>query len=430
MEDLITPPLMRKKKFLQILQNILSVDDTTFQQLLQKHPNELEDIRAIFTKASAEYNRWNTKLCFELPNELLEDYRASDDSSLILGNYYNKNKFQVRNRINLRIRIQDDLYKILSKKEKEKYGYFLKTNKNSEGVLFNTPDIGLIHFLDHIENSFNRFYLRTEKEIFEMDNNLLQLQWYQIIKLSEYSYKTVHNNILEKITNSHEQNSLAAKLLINSAINRSILEIDELSQLHCDAWEFMIRLINKIDGRIFDISNEDIMLSEIKNILLDEKLLNNEQEINKKQLIKITEKCLLDLCELHSKSMPESYEARKKNHLSLDSKFLMALTISILKYKKYKINLKGLGINHTKDYEILNKNTKIEDKFHFQIQVLINRIYNCLFYSKQYKKISIKEFARYNLAIIEKRNFLRKIFVEMKKVNLEQFSQLHKQQSK
>lgn len=415
------PPLMRKSTFLKIIQNILSFDDASMEKLSQEYADELKNIHKIFTEASSEYNRWNKKLCFELPHDLLNNYMVSDDSSLFLANYYKKNNLMLKKRINLRIKIQEDIYKVIPIIEKKKYGYLLKVDKNNEEE--NTPDIYLTRFFNYIENSFNRFYLNTERELYD-DYNLSKLEYHQIIKLSEYSYFTIKNNLSIKLINSNYKDSLSAKILINSSLNRCILEIDELAHLQCDSYEFLFKILSNIERQEFNINNENDILYEIRNILITLKLLKTSDEINKKKLLKKIDKCLDELCKLHSNSIPESYEDRKKIHFTLEGKFLMGLTISLLTYKNYKIDLKSAGINHTKDYEIFNKNTKLGEKFHFPIQILINRIYHSLYYSEQYKKISVEEFSKYNLAIIEKRNFLRKLMIDMKRLNLHQFSQL------
>ncbi|MDI9721252.1 hypothetical protein QM294_10660 [Acinetobacter junii] len=415
------PPLMRNRKFLKIIQNILSVGDELMDSLSKEYADELVIIRKIFTEASFQYNRWHTKLCFELPVDLLNNYMASDDSSLVLANYYRKNSLNVMNRIKLRMKIQEDLYDVMPVSEKKKYGYLLKINKNNSEQ--NTPDIYLLNFFNHIESSFNRFYLNTEKELYE-DYGLLKMEFHQIIKLSKYSYETVRENISRKVVDSHYKGSLASKILVNSALNRCILEIDELAHLHCDAYEFLFPILSMIKDYNYTIEKEDDIFDHIYIILCKIGILGEENQIDSIKLMKRTTKCLDDLCQLHSNTIPSSYKDRKKMHFTLEGKFLMALTISLLNYKKYRIDLKAVSINHTKSYEIFNKNTKMEGAFHFPIQVLINRIYHLLFYSGQYENISIQEFARYNLAIMEKRNFLRKLMIEMKELNLEQFSNL------
>lgn len=417
----VYPPLMRNGKFLKIIQNILSVDDESMKKLSKEYADELLAIRRIFTEASSQYNRWHTKLCFELPVDLLDNYLASDDSSLILANYYGENSLNVRNRINLRMKIQEDLYEVMPTIEKKKYGYLLKINKSN--IEQNTPDIYLLNFFNHVENSFNKFYLTTEKELYE-DYGLLKMEFYQIIKLSKYSYETIRSNISRKVIGLNYKGSLVSKILVNSALNRAILEIDELAHLHCDAYEFLFPILSKIKDYNFNIEKEDDILDHIHIILSKVNILEEKNHLNIVKLMKRTNKCLDDLCRLHSNTIPGSYEERKKMNFTLEGKFLMALTISFLEYKKYRIDLKAVGINHTKSYEVFNKNTKMERKFHFPIQVLINRIYHLFFYSGQYENISIQEFARYNLAIMEKRNFLRKLMIEMKELNLEQFSNI------
>ncbi|AYO53396.1 hypothetical protein [Acinetobacter wuhouensis] len=237
--------------------------------------------------------------------------------------------------------------------------------------------------------------------------------------------KLLRKSILE-IKQSIHKTSLLSKILINSAINRCILEIDELANLQCDSYELMFDILLSLEKTVTKINIESDIFSEIKNILLKNNLIKEDSNLDIKKLELLTEKCLLDLCALHSKSNPESYEDRKKIHLTPHGKFLMALTISILKCKNFKINLKAFDINHTKDYEIINKNTKTKDKFHLPIQILINRIYNCLFYSDQHIKFSTKEFSRYNYAMIEKRKYIRKLFIAMKKLSLDDFSKLLK----
>ncbi|WP_156188704.1 hypothetical protein [Acinetobacter indicus] len=415
----LAQPLMRNSKFLKIIQDILSLDDESMKVFSKEYSDELSNLRNIFTEASSQYNRWHEKLCFKLPVNLLDDYMASDDSTLILANYYKKNKYSVQNRINLRIKVQEDIYKTIPIIEKKKYGYLLEVNKNND--ICNTPDIYLMDFFNHIETSFNKIYHNIEGELYE-NYGVVKLEFDQIIKLSEYTYETIKNNISTKLIKSQYKESLASKVLINSTINRCILEIDELAHLHCDAYEFVFDILSKIENYEFNINNEDDIFLEIQNILYKVDILEKSSELISTGLMIKINKCLNDLCELSSKDNPELYKDRKKINFTLEGKFLMGLTISLLEYKNYKINLKASGINHTKYYEIFNKNTKIEEKFHFSIQVLINRIYYLLYYSEQYKKISIKEFAKYNIAIIEKRNFLRKLMIEMKKNNLEQFS--------
>ncbi|AYO53397.1 hypothetical protein [Acinetobacter wuhouensis] len=128
-EKLIPSTLMRREIFFKIVQNILSIDETSMQKIILDYPEELKTIREIFSNASKEYNRWNKKLCFELPNYLLGDYIASDESSLIFSTYYNKLNEKIKNRINLRIKIQDDLYNKIPNSEKKNMGIFLELIK-------------------------------------------------------------------------------------------------------------------------------------------------------------------------------------------------------------------------------------------------------------------------------------------------------------
>src|SRR5690606_7368857 len=268
--------ILDSDRVIGIVADILSVSPQKAKAEYDPKRTEFGDVENVFCNLSGtkykqedskkvqalQWPRWVAAL---LPEKNLEADEINPYSTL----KFSKNDYLAESRVydqaDLRYQFVKGLYEITPADERESYRTFLEP-KDIDGLL--NKDAGITETINKIEGLFITRYAKVEELLLNNPSYVDQgkpLSPWRVIDLSV----TVAEEILwqfEEILKQHpcdKKDSLAARLILNSAVNCAILGLDELKRQHQEALQAMESVVSLLrdvlpPGSIYGCSIDNI----------------------------------------------------------------------------------------------------------------------------------------------------------------------------
>lgn len=386
------------------------------------------------------YPRWLTQLLIEVPYEDLV-IKSPDQWKISKAANFNAcipvkempdliDLQQKRRQI-----LAEELYNCLPEREKEDFGDLLihkdldlknKTHIDTEKLrdMYLKHDIRCAELIYSLEYLFDQVYLTAEERI--LRTNII----YDKASLTGEVYQKFIYYITSKVAETPDSNdSLFAKLLLNMAINRAILEIDCQQHFANIAKKSSVKLIRFLQKQIDVLpivnSQEEIIphLERIFNV--DHPDIKRKINTNQKKdaIMERTTNTLRCYQIDNSGGRKEFIQA----HGHIQNQFLMALCVAWSYVTKAEIILHQEGIKHKK-VQVINGHIKDETSrksLPMEIRRYHYNHYGLFFYSGQWQNLSESELENYALNQSAYRAYKRRISTHiLKNMTLSKIRQL------
>lgn len=399
--------------------SILSLQPTQVNDMLPVQSESFQEVKKVLNDLLNEgfSDKWRRTLSFELKADCLdqpslENASAQFDNSLNPNNFSDIARSNYKKRLNILKKIEENIHK------KEK---LLKIIEDE--TIAPTFENGVYKLTLQIENQFNFLYHQYESD--EMDymesqnpdaeNLILDLN--QIMQVVDRAYTALFNYI-EKNKVINNEDSIWEKLMINSSINRSIIEFDELYRIGCEVNSLIEEMFNDINFDLNFSLPEDVFVGKIFN-----NLLMGENYSKEKIRCQVE-----DFLEAYFKFQRQTKIGPdfEKIHGSLENKNLVNLIFIWLAYSGVKINNRILGDTNSTRKIVTSRQQSLKEVRSTNIYYIIRRLYDTLFYSTQLKQELFKKnnIFEYQEVIAYKRAKIRQILVSMKFLNLDTLNRL------
>lgn len=419
------------RRVVKLLELILTISHQHAMELTSSYKKEFGELQEICTMMSREYVQWSRNLSLELPIEYYQGFEPSPDSTLKACAPTKGSPIDQQVQARLRAMFIDELYKLLPADEKQTYSDLLLLRHFDNGL---PDDAGAMYSLQLIEDNYFRLYSDLEEmkiacDIYADDRPLPPET------LSDLSVLTAEKmgEFIKAIKREHPctpSDSLAARLILNSSVNRATLELDELTRLHQNAYAEMKNVVYLLAGAIpdgpIDVKNDDEIYRLIQKIfdLEAEELEAPEKwraltDETKPLILNMSDYLLEQYCINRSQGRIDDFRVI---HLNPYNKLLMAACLGWAYCTQTVHDLRIPGMKHRK-VKILHSRSKAEDKT-IPPSLLVNmfRQYSLLFYSNQHLKRSEFALRDYSKAANLKRLLLRQLFVQdLKSASLAQW---------
>ena len=404
---------LENRSVMNAIASILSLQPTQINDMLLVQSESFKEVKNVLNDLLNEgiSDKWRRTLSFELKADYL-DQASLENASAQFDNSLNPNNFSdiARNNYKKRLSILKKFEDKISKEEK-----ILKIIEDESAV--HTLENGVYKLTLQIENQFNYLYHQYESD--EMDwmesqnpdaeNLILDLN--QMMQVIDSAYASLFNYI-EKNKVINNEDSIWGKLIINSSINRSIIEFDEFYRISYE--------VNSLIEKMFDDINFNLNFSLPEDIFV-EQMFNNlsmGEGFSKEKIVYQVE----DFLEAYFKFQRQSKIGPdfEKIHGSLENKNLVNLIFIWLAYSGVKINNRILGDTNSTRKIVTSRQQSLKEVRSTNIYYIIRRLYDTLFYSTQLKQELFKKnnILEYQEVIAYKRAKIRQILVSMKFFNL------------
>ncbi|WP_163123794.1 hypothetical protein [Acinetobacter portensis] len=251
---------LENRSITNAMASILSLQSTQVNDMLPVQSESFQEVKKVLNDLLNEgfSDKLRRTLSFELKADCLdqpslENASAQFDNSLNPNNFSDIARSNYKKRLNILKKIEEKIHK------KEK---LLKIIEDE--TIAPTFENGVYKLTLQIENQFNFLYHQYESD--EMDymeyqnpdaeNLILDLN--QIMQVVDRAYTALFNYIEKnKVINSED--SIWEKIMINSSINRSIIEFDELYRIGCEVNSLIEEMFNDINFDLNFSLPEDVL---------------------------------------------------------------------------------------------------------------------------------------------------------------------------
>lgn len=356
------------------------------------------------------YPRWLTQLLIEVPYEnllieSLDQWKISKAANFNAGIPAKELPDLIDAQQKMRLILAEKLYNCLPEREKKDFGDLLSygkldlTNKihidtEKLGDPWTLHDIRCAELIYALEYSFDNIYHKIEEIILRTDIV------YTKADLAKKVFESLYINLQSVAEETLKSNdSLFAKLLLNMATNRAILEIDYQQHFANIAKESSVKLIRFLQKQIDVLP---IVNSQEEIIPHLEKIFNTDhpdikRKINTNQKKESIMKRSTDIFSCYLRDNSGGRKEFIQAHRHTQNQFLMALCVAWSYVTKAEIILHQEGLKHRK-IEIINSRKKDEGSGSYLLPEIRRYHYNqygLFFYSGQWQNLSELELEGY-----------------------------------
>lgn len=402
--------------------SILSIDPDDVNQILPVQSESFKEVKCVLNDLFDDLNdlddklsdKWRRTLSFELKAKYLDD-PCLNNASAQFDNSFNASKFYGLAKSHYVTRLK--ILKTFELKVPEAKS-ILKTQEFSSGDEAIENEIYRLTIL--IEGYFNRRYHQHESVEFDwMKSNNLSLKHLiidskAIMITSDKAYADVIN-LFEQNKGNHTEDSIWEKLIINSSINRSISEFDEFYRISREANDIINKMLDTICFDLkFSLPNH-IFLDNLMTYLFKNATPKTDRIINQS----------MDFIEKYFNYNKNKLDQDFINiHGSVENKNLVYLIFTWLLFDKTTLKNRVFGNTNPNMIIVSSRQKSLSEVDSTNIYYMIRRIYDTLYYSTQLKPDLFKKtyIVEYQKAIAYKRSKIRKLFVLMKHLKLDELT--------
>jgi len=409
---------LENRSVINAVASILSISPTEVHKLIPTDSESFKEFKCTLNNLLNDglSDKWRRTLSFELKAEHLDKASLKNASSQF-DNSLNRNN--------------------LSDIARKNYGQRLSILKNFQEKISSPDDILLVEetFSEHtmengiyrltlqIESCFHQLYHKYEQVEMDMleeknpDLKNLILDLNQIKQVVDRSY-TALTNYIEGSKVFYKGDSIWEKLIINSSINRTIVEFDEFYRLSCE--------VNNLIEDMFDDINFDLDFSLPSDIFVDEifKNLSIVENFSKEKIKNQVNDFLLIYFNLQNSTKISS--DFHKIHGSNENRNLVNLIFIWLANSGVTLNSRVFGDTNPNKKIVTSRQKSLKEARSTSGYYIIRRLYDTLFYSTQLKQelFNKNNIFEYQKVIAYKRSKIREIFVSLKFLNIDTLNRL------
>lgn len=431
--DLMLEP--RRVRIVSLVEKILSVTSDDARTILDQYPRIMEKLQSVCAIMVKKNRYWSRVSLLELTlEELASLMGGSKNSSLKFCSPIDINQKERRNQAVMRTKFLDALYELVPSNESSTFDKLLTVRTVVPGL---PDDAGAVDTLNKLERAYNTGYAELENLLFDRGEstegrNLAPARISDLaVAVTTDLERSIHT--IRKNFPSSTEDSLAARLILNASVNRAILELDELTRLHEDAFSSAVNIVHLLasidpivmtnqdtDNHVFAFILKAFTLhpSEItepakwKNVSMRERRL----------IMARTHQLLERFCIERSLDRVTAF---RKLHFQSQNKLLMASCLAWAYCTGMEHDLRVTGMKHPKQRIVHSRSASDELDIPASMLTLVLRLYSLLFYSNQHLHFSKFALNDYSMAVHVKRSLLRKLFAGMKHATLVQWTALN-----
>jgi hypothetical protein len=325
-----------RRRVVKFLENLLTISHQEAMNLARSHEKEFGDLQNVCTKMSREYGQWSRNLSLELPVEHYHGFEPNPNSTLKSCAPVKESPEEQVVLAKLRAMFIEALNKLVPADEQQAYSDLLVLRCFNNGL---PDDAGAMHSLQLIENWY--FGLYSDLEEMEIERGIYAdgrpLPSEVISDLSVCTAELMVK-LIQNIKREHpcsQSDSLAAQLILNSSINRVVLELDELARLHQNAYAQMDDVVYLLERALpkgpIDIETDDEIYSLIQKVFALEvdEIVNPKKwraltDATKPLILGMSNHLLQQYCINWSQGRIDDF---RRIHLNPHNKFLMAVCL-------------------------------------------------------------------------------------------------------
>lgn len=407
---------LENRSVISAVASILSIEQSEVNSILPVQSETFKQVKEVLNDFLDEdvSDKWRRTFNFELNTKHL-DSPCLNNASAQFDNSFNAVKFSglAKNNYEKRLKILKAFEEKLSEAKS-----ILKTQEFSSGDEAIENEIYRLTIL--IEKYFNKRYHQHESVEFDwMESNNpslkhLILDSKAIITASDKAYADVIN-LFKQNKGNHTEDGIWEKLIINSSINRSISEFDEFYRISHES--------NDIINKILDTICFDLDFSLPKDIFLDGLITHLFKSVtpNKDRIINQADDFKKRYFYYNKSKIDPDF---KKIHDSVENTNLVILIFTWLLFDKTTLENRVFGDTNPKIKIVSPRQQSLGEIDSTNIYYMMRRIYDTLYYSTQLKPDLFKKnyIVEYQKAIAYKRSKIRKLFVLMKHLKLDELT--------
>lgn len=379
--------------------------------------DSINTIEKVFNDILDEFtDKWVRTLSFELKVDNL-DKPCLINASAQFDNSLNPNNFSCLAESNYqkRLIILREFEKQLRAKDS-----LLTIQESTSNDKFENKIYKLTFKIEKLFNKKYHEYQNKKMDLIEAKNpdikNII-LDFNQIKDVSEEAY-TASLSYIDKNVISDKEDSIWEKLIINSSINRTIIEFDELYRLSVEVRNLIHNILNDINFYLdFNLPEDDFIKEMFYNFKITENAAQNSIKNNAKDFINV-------YFNFQNKNIinPDF----KKIHNSTGNKNLVHFIFSWLMYRRVTVNNRIIDDINPNIKIIVPSQEFLGDAQSTSVYYIIRRLYDTLYFSTELKEelFNKKDIFAYQDAIDYKRSKIRQIFVSIKHLNINTLNQL------
>lgn len=428
--------LSEPRRVLEVLQDILTISASSAQELRRQYPEEFSQLQQVCTEMAWEYGQWSRNLSLGLALDNYHGFSPSPNSTLRSCDGPDAVPRQHQDLVQLRALFMRKLYALLPDEERVHYADLLAVRSYPSGL---PDDVGAIEVLNTLEQSFHSVYLELENRILDRCPALIEASLpipHEMVKDIAVDIAERFDAYAARLKRAHPQaqpDSLAARLILNGAVNRVVLELDEFSRLHNDTLQEMEQVTHLLacvlpQGIPTTLTDDDVFDWVLKAFTLEAEDIVDPKKwhpltVEQKPLLMAWSKQLLDAyCVQRSHGQTTSF---RTIHGQAHSLLLMASCLAWSYCTGAKHDIRVPGAKHRKVNIIHSRSNPENVEMIESMKALVFRQYGLLFYSNQHRRWSVFELRDYSLAADVKRSMLRRFLVDrMKELSLAQWKSI------
>ncbi len=424
--------LAEPRRVRESIRNTLSLDERAAKELIRRLPEgEFKGYQDVCTVMSKKHKQWSRILLLELPFENLSGENLSPNSSLKAAYPLDNSPDEIFNQATLRAEYLNLLYNEVPSSEKECYSHLLALKNMPKGLPADAMAALTIYEIDQL---FHDAFHEQERR-FQDENGLEVTPPIQGVRpLAEFVGSRVFDFVASVLAEvpSGAPDSLAARLILNAALNRAILEVDEHQRLSNEATVTLCRLLAFLKAALPEGIPPVESASDVSQVLLN--VFGGPAPASEGARWRSLDEPVLGKILMRSTGLLKYFCANRSNgheadfrivHLTPANLLMMSLTVSWVYCTAEKLDVGVSGLKN-RSVEIMGGRAKEEDiVLPAAVTAFHCRLYGHLFYSGQLNQLNPMSLNAYQAGFSHKRNQKRRIYIELlKQASLAQWSAL------
>lgn len=423
--------LLQPRDAYRAIADILTIPYEDVMELCNRQKKQFEDVRCLLSEVSHINKQWLRWLAVRLPTENRDGLKENPHATLKFNEGAAHSSGETKQHAWLRLMYLRGLFDLTSAEEREKHPDLLEP-RLFLGRLAQDPKVaGTINL---IEGCYNMLYTEAEHELLDRpeyaSGGPLEPEDVKKLSLSTAEELLSHLYSWMKDQPDSENDSLAARLILNSAVNTAVLELDELARLHAEAELEMESVVSLLTDALPHGSIDGC--SEAARALLMSNIygaLENYMTVEKGCAYRLSDP-IREIIEAKADMLIEQFCLNRSNgrvkefrelHGKPHNRLLMAACLAWAYCAEQKHDLRVIGKKHPRKSVIHSRSSKEKLDMPPSMVALLMRQYALLIYSNQHEERSLFNLRRYSAAFAGKRSMLRYVLVRMKEASLAQW---------
>lgn len=424
--------LLEPRSVYAYIAEILTISYEEAKELSNRQREQFKLVQELFTELSfGGSKQWLGSLAVRLPPENYDGLKANPNATLKFNGSEADSSAETEKHAWLRLMFLRGLFDLTSDEEREKYSDLLEPRLFMGRLAQDPKVIGTIKL---IEDCYNELYTDAEQKLLGLPEYASgrPLEPGDIKGLSVAVAGDLLNFLDSWMTDQpgSENDSLAAQLILNSAVNTAVLEYDELARLHAEAQPEMESVVSLLADAIPDGSIDGC--SEAERALLMKNIygaLESQKTAEKGRAYRLSDS-VREIIEAKADMLIEQFCLNRSNgrieefrelHGNPHNRLLMAACLAWAYWAELEHDLGIVGRSPKKDRVITRRSSKEKLEMPPSMIAYLLRQYALLIYSNQHEERSLFNLRRYSAAFAGKRSMLRYVLVRMKEASLAQW---------